>query len=100
MTRPAFVLFKNPRVAPGAPEYCGNILLPDGTAYTIEARVVNNEPPLNGRHFEGDVYDLRIAAQRMARGAKWEGDRAAMPQALLDLVEPPPFDDPIPDLTR
>lgn len=100
MSRSAFLLFKNPNPGPGRPDYCGNIELPNGEWFTIEARVVENAPPLTGRHFEGEAYPLHVAAQRMVKSGKWVGDKAAMPpelQRMLELPEALPFNDALPE---
>lgn len=93
-----FVLYKSPRLTADGSEYVGHVLM-NGKAYAVEAKVVDHHfppwPP--GKHFEGKVYNIENAVQRMFRGATLTGDKAAIPQYVLDLLEPPPFDDPLPN---
>lgn len=99
MTQPTFKLHKTTHPTADGSTYIGHVILADGTALTIEAKVVDHHypPAPPGKHFEGTCYPLHLAARRMLKGAKVEGDRAALPQQLLDLLEPYPFDDPIPE---
>lgn len=102
MSNPTFLLFKTSRPTCDGSTYCGHVTLPDGTLYTVEAKVVDHHYPPSepGKHFEGACYPLSVAAKRMIKGGTVEGDRAALPQQLLDLMEPLPFNDPLPPLEK
>lgn len=98
MSAPArFVLYKTPTLTADGSDYVGHVLL-DGKAYAVEAKVVDHHfpPAAPGKHFEGVCYPIHLAVQRMFRGATITGDRSAIPQHVLDLVEPPPFNDSLP----
>lgn len=97
MSAPQFKLFRADRPTPNG-EYVGTLVTPEGRVYLIEAGIVEHTTASGEKrkHFEGKVFVAQMAPQSLLRGAKLEGSRRAVPQQVLDLMEPPPFNDEIP----
>lgn len=85
-------------------EYVGSFTTPDGRAWFIEATLAEHTD-LHGQarnHFQLALFEAKgpNAARELLRGATITGDRTAIPQAVLDLAEPLPFNDPLPPLEK
>ncbi len=98
MTQPQFKLFKVPRDAMTTTRdaYAGHVII-KGEVWLIEAHVVDHQfgDQVPGKHFEGTAVLARAAPERLLRGAKVIGAKAAIPPEHLVMAELP-FDDPIP----
>lgn len=96
-------LFKSTAIRPRAgAEYIGSFTTPCGRAWFIEATLAEHTD-VHGQarnHFALSVFEAKgpDAAREVLRGATITGDRSAIPQGVLDLVEPLPFNDSLPAL--
>jgi hypothetical protein len=97
VTAATFTLFRS-----GCPtkhyEYVGTVVTPEGRTYLIEARVAEHTDAggEKRKHFEGEVYTAQTAPKALLRGARLDGSKEAVPQQVLELMEPLPFNDEIP----
>lgn len=97
MSAPQFKLFRAEHPTPNC-DYVGTLVTPEGRVYLIEARVAEHTAADGSKrkHFEGEVFTAASAPKSLLRGAKLEGSRAAVPQQVLGLLDPLPFNDEIP----